>query len=1691
MIPAGSITVTGGSSTNSGWVITEEDGTIAGLPPMPSVVDFDGAGNGTCQVWYINYEDGITGLMAGNNIADVMGCFELSNPIDVVRNQPEAGMLTGGPFDFCVDGTPDFVSGITLTGESGPNTGYIITDDQGTILGLPPTPEVVNFDGAGAGVCLIYHISYTDDLTGLAADQNIADLDGCFTISNSITVTRVQPIGGMVSLADGATEIVGCAGDIILDVQTTSTSTAGNYIYVITDNNGTILATHDAADGNTIDVSAAPPGTCRIYGWSFAEEDPAIPGEPISSLTANGCSALSDNFITIYRDVADGGTVSLTSGGEEYVGCAGDIVVDVAFSSTADRLNYWFIITDDDDRVITFQNAVDGSTLDLSAAPAGECHIWGWSELGQDLPQPGQTIGSLTNDICEDISDNFITVFRETAEGGQISLADGTQMLMATVGDIVFSLHHHNHAENLPYFYVITDANDFILAYHDTANGKTLDLSGAPEGECRVWGWSYLNEPLPTIGNNISTLYDGVCEDISDDFVTIIRKPACDAIGGTLEGGPFNFCVDGEADFVSGITLEGNVGDNNAWIITDEQGNILGLPPMPGVVNFDEAGAGVCLIWNIAYQDGLIGLEGGASVADLDGCFDISNAVTVYRDQPIGGTLEGGPFNFCVDGEADFVSGITLTGNAGESNAWIVTDLLGNILGLPPMPGVVNFDEAGAGVCLIWNIAYQEGLTGLEAGSNVAELNGCFDISNAVTVYRTADGVGCDMNCTVEGGTLEGGPFEFCVDGEADNVSGITLTGESGPNTQWVVTDANGLILGLPPMPSVVDFDGAGAGVCFIWHISYEDGLTGLEAESNLFSGIMGCYSISNAVTVVRSQPIGGTLEGGPFNFCVDGEADFVSGITLTGNEGDNNAWIITDDQGNILGLPPMPGVVNFDEAGAGVCLIWNIAYQDGLTGLEAGANVADLDGCFDISNSITVNREQPIGGTLEGGPFNFCVDGEADFVSGITLTGNNGSNNAWIITDDQGNILGLPPMPGVVNFDEAGAGVCLIWNIAYQDGLTGLEAGANVADLDGCFDISNSITVNREQPIGGTLEGGPFNFCVDGEADFVSGITLTGNEGDNNAWIITDDQGNILGLPPMPGVVNFDEAGAGVCLIWNIAYQDGLSGLEAGANVADLDGCFDISNSITVNREQPIGGTLEGGPFNFCADGEADFVSGITLTGNTGSNNAWIITDDQGNILGLPPMPGVVNFDEAGAGVCLIWNIAYQDGLSGLEAGANVADLDGCFDISNSITVNREQPIGGTLEGGPFNFCVDGEADFVSGITLTGNEGDNNAWIITDDQGNILGLPPMPGIVNFDEAGAGVCLIWNIAYQDGLTGLEAGANVADLDGCFDISNSITVNRQEADGGTVTTIDGETTVIATVGDVVVEVQHTTTATALSYWYIITDADDNILEWQNSADGNVLDLSAAPAGECHIWGWSYQGLPDPVAGENISTLADDGCEDISDNSITVLREVPEGGTVALPDGSTTVNALAGNVIIEVSHTTSATNLNYWYIITDADDNILEWQNAADGNVLDLSAAPAGQCHIWGWSELGSDLPVAGEHITSLDDDSTEDISDNWITVVRSATATEEEVFASLSIYPNPAVDYITIDMQAQDVDAEGQVILLDARGQQVRSQAIQQGQQSIVFEVSELPTGTYLLNMTLGRESFSKRILIVK
>ncbi len=1113
-----------------------------------------------------------------------------------------------------------------------------------------------------------------------------------------------QCIGGAISTSTDETMVYTCPGDGQSDLvvfQNTG-SQDSEYAYLVTDANDIIL---EIVDGNSFDFENAPLGECHVWGVAYTGNFLAQPGQSVfGNMFSDECYNISYKCITVFRVGVDGGNVSLSNGGGDVANiCLNDGGSDlISFETTSSSANYTYVVTDENNNILAIP---EFNFADLSSAPVGVCRVWGLSYTGTLIAQVGQNAATVElADNCFDLSDNFITVYRNEVDGGAVQMPSGNTYIEHCVGDgnddiVMFT---NNSSTTANYAYFITDINNNILA---VSMDDSMDFDGVPAGTCLVWGMSYTGNIVAPTGTSVfsSPISDG-CWDISSTAITVVRN---EVNGGMLEGGPFEFTIDGNADYVSGITLTGNVGSNQAWVITDEQGNILGLPPMPGVVNFDGAGAGVCLIWSLSFEDGLQGAAVGNNASDLVGCYSLSNPITVTRTtggpDVDGGTLAGGPFEFCVDGESDFVSGITLTGNTGTNSAWVITDPQGNILGLPPTPDAVDFDGAGAGVCLIWHLSYEMGLMGAEVGMNASDLVGNFDLSNSITVSRSA----------TEGGTISTTEGVY-------NHRAVIANRLSG--TISVINSATNEVIGTYDMPNggepmyvdynnenntvlvgdyngyVVAFDGddfsvqgsveAGDGVFHMW-ISPNNQQLWINNELDKTVSVVNPTTLEQITTFSIPQDL---LAAGykPHDVIVmpDNSAAFV---TMLG--GDTEDYVVKYDATTFqetarqaVGQDPHVSLTDANDKlyvasqGSGEVKVLNRSDLSEVTtiavpnahGLGMNADGTYLyvgnisDGGTDATYTIDLSTNTLIGGGVDApfsAPHNYAVTNDNNT---MYLTHSGMLNNTV-------SVYSLSPTPTLITSLGVGFNPFGLATYSYMPETTELSICAGDGNSD-AFEVS-----------------------------------VEGAVGSNQGWIITDTDLNILGTPAGP-TFDLEGAGAGVCLVWHISYEDGLSGMTEGMNAANLDGCYSLSNSITVNRTEVAGGTLEGGPFEFIVDGTSDFVSGITLTGNVGTNQAWVITDEQGNILGLPPTPEAVDFDGAGAGVCLIWSLSFEDGLEGAEVGMNASDLVGCYSLSNSITVTRIDE--GPANGGIVINEINGNDRFEIKNTGTTTVDISNYWI-------------------------------------------------------------------------------------------------------------------------------------------------------------------------------------------------------------------------------------------------------------------------------------------------------------------------------------------------------------------------------------------
>jgi hypothetical protein len=169
------------------------------------------------------------------------------------------------------------------------------------------------------------------------------------------------------------------------------------------------------------------------------------------------------------------------------------------------------------------------------------------------------------------------------------------------------------------------------------------------------------------------------------------------------------------------------------------------------------------------------------------------------------------------------------------------------------------------------------------------------------------------------------------------------------------------------------------------------------------------------------------------------------------------------------------------------------------------------------------------------------------------------------------------------------------------------------------------------------------------------------------------------------------------------------------------------------------------------------------------------------------------------------------------------------------------------------------------------------------------------------------------------------------------------------------------------------------------------------------------------------------------------------------SLILTASTDDGGSWTTQDGELTTNVIAGdakwtNVEFAVSDTS--------YIGSGNLENVIGWEiYIANGSDI----AP-GQIHF--------------DHITF----GTTDF----------ATSTNEVVASSLSLFPNPVSDMLTVNFEATSSTS---VQLIDLTGKVVRSETAQAGSVSTQFDVNDLNAGVYFVNVKNAAGSTTQKFVV--
>lgn len=1295
------------------FVLTDANNLIIDLS-ADGTFDFTAATPGSCRVWGLNYTGTLT-AQPGDDAAAISlsdECFDLSdNFVAVNRRQVDGGTVSlaggGNEGTACVqDGVPDLFEfqNTSQAAESGYT--YAVTDENNNLQVIINGGNI-DFDVLAPGTSRVYGLSYTGNLTSaINADITTVPLsDECFELSdNFLTINRVRVDGGTVTLADGATEASICqgeAGNAPLQFVSTDAGAAGQFVFVITDNNNRILQT--SADG-LVDFTALPGDPLLVWGLNYTGNLTAASGEDASAIPlSDECYDLSDNFVTITRQGVDGGIVALEGGATTATACVRDGIPDMfefQFATEAPEASYTFAITDDNN---VLQVILQNGSIDLDVLSPGVTRIYGISYTGNLTNRINIDITAASlSDECYDLSDNFITINREEVTGGSISLQDGGTETRTCPGDgnsdqvSVVS----NGSSTGSYIYLVTDSANVIF---DIVQNPVYDFEGAPEDIYRIWGLAFTGALTIGTGDDVDeATLSNQCAELSADFVRVLHQAP---VAGTvaLEDGTterLNCPTASEAPVVS-FDSSGVTSPAYTYLITDEL-NIIQAIPGADRFNFGELPNGVYRIWGLAYSGNLLAAVGDDAGSDVlsDNCSALSsNFILIVNEEPEAGTVmtEAGSnlvYTCAADGNPNVVR-FDSTGTIGNYR-YLLTNSA-NIIEAILEADAFDFENLSEGTSRVWGLAFTGNLT-TQVGDDAATTSlsdDCFDLSdNFIEVIRTVP----------EGGELssDSQDLSFCAgDGNPDLVDFAGSGASPAPYALLVTNDNNQLITF--SLSGAVDFDTTGGGPARVWGLSYTGSLQ-LDAGADILSASLSddCFDLSdNFIPVDRTGVDGGRISSdlgdGTVYVC---RGDGVEDLLVFSNTGTaDNAiyrYVITNEENRVLRV--LEGnEQNFEDLGLARLRVWGLSYTGDLlagTGRDLDEDPIS-DGCFTRSeNFITVVLDQPEGGTVQSvageTDITLCI-GQGDPVISFEAATGSQSGYQFVLTDDN-NLIRQLPEDNMVDFGSLENGFYRLWGLSYTGLLVaeeGMDAAGGEPLASSCFELSeNFVTIRKGGPVDGgqvTAYGSDtYQSCpADGIPDIISLETTSTAAGISNyRYVITDTTDRIL-FPDIEGsVFDFDGAPPGVYRIFGVSYTGNfIANRGDDVRTAALsDICYEASGSfVKVIYRNPEAGsisTTDGltGPLTTLAcGGEIADEIGFSREDSDAESYAYLISED-GIIIETIAEGETFDFSTLPCGLTYtVRGLAFEGELPDLS-GLPLADLpflgviEGCFALSENV---------------------------------------------------------------------------------------------------------------------------------------------------------------------------------------------------------------------------------------------------------------------------------------------------------------------------------------------------------------------------------------------------------------------------------------
>ncbi len=1229
---------------NQSWIIADTSGQILAVTSF-NTFNFEGVGPGQNWIYHIRYFD-IDNLSAPNHLDSLKGCFALSNPLWVTRS---SGSTSGGNLenlndsDFCHgDGKPDSLN-LNLTGNIADHQIYLITSSSGTILDTFSNTQQDLEQLHVNSRSFIFSLSYQSGIGKLNIGNKVDDLQGCFSLSNSVEINFTITSIDSIFFPSKDTSIIICSNDGIDDnIIIDTSSVMGSIQLVLTDKNQKIITFNSSTEIN-IDQNLSD----TSYLYALVYDGQLIDLENDEFLyNVQGCYSLS-NALTIWNST-DAGTPGILSTDSLLTRCKDFTDSDTIFFDieqyTDDLL--FLVLLDKYNTIIRISDTLHmdlGSNLD-----AGEYSVVNIKPNPFIYDQI--TIGTKLDSIkgCLNIS-NAISFRKILLDEGILTAnyPDSTTICIINEETLDIDLNISGH-QGTSTLFVLTDQFMNVI---DINNSNSFDIDSSYPGTIKIFAITFDDVDGLAIGQPLNNLSG--CFKLSNSITIYVQK----LISGMLvfdDGSQSKEVCVGQ-DFIDWTWVQGAAASIE-YVIRNSNNDTIAIQASD-TLHLDNLRSDHYTIVGRIYFDSLQ-------------CSAQTSSITFHYQKPEIKTILIGQKDTIIhckndlslenhiQVEQDSLLRLTfLIMNQSDSIIHSFTDT--SFVSQSTWPDTVRLVA----------LNHYDTLSSLE-NQFLSEIDGCFAVSNEIILIQKEIRSG---NLLFSDSTTNQTICQY------QNDLTILHSGHASESGAYIITSKDSMVIVSTTSLDHLNLDTLDIGDYLIWYIASMDSV--MISIGQTLANPQPCWDFSNILQLTigngRNDGFETSLDSATL-ICND---DLSWNITLNYTDSLDRkvVHVVIDNDDNIYSYFDRD---SFEIPSDEHYRIISIAY-DTIPNIQIGEHFSNIHGCFGTSNFINIDPKINDAGVVSltiGGndELHLCSSPDEEFLVDFTLNSQGFIQGIWFLTDHSNRIVDTFSSP-TYTFTNSSYDSCYVYHLAYinEDSLKLLDR--NIDQIEGCYSISNPILISKSVVNGGNIDidgEKEFKICSGGQAGSPFNINITNALGNSSAWVLTDQNGTISSITATPPN-NLGSSQDSICLLRQVRYEtQSISGLTIGQNIEDISGCFDFSDSIRIIKTQLNAGEIyfqeDLKELTICVDDEIEEEITPSSILSTGPNNAWVITDGIGQITDYD-VQFPLSFEGQNSGQSFIWLVVYGDDFEGFEVGQYITDLKGCYAITSPLKVIKE----------------------------------------------------------------------------------------------------------------------------------------------------------------------------------------------------------------------------------------------------------------------------------------------------------------------------------------------------------------------------------------------------------------------------------